>query len=111
MPIASAPIPAQSHGTRLTAASPSPTSRRIERMLRSVFPRTVRGTDMQERITAETPNVPASTAIAAPTPSPATRRPPSAGPASLSARGRLIWLSEFACVRISRSTRSGTIAP
>jgi hypothetical protein len=27
-------------------------------MLRSVFPRTVRGTDMQERITAETPNVP-----------------------------------------------------
>ena len=80
-------------------------------MLRSVAPSAARGTAIRERIAAETKNVPASTASAAPAPSPATRTPPSAGPPSLSASGRLSWLSEFAWVSTSRSTSSGTIAP
>ena len=47
---------------------------------------------------------------AQPGPTAATRKPPSIGPTSRVATGRMNWSSELACVRSSSGTRSGMIA-
>ena len=59
---------------------------------------------------AETANVAALSANAQPTPTPAIRKPPSAGPASRSASGRTNWSSELACGSSEAGSTSGTIA-
>ena len=59
---------------------------------------------------AETANVAALRANAQPTPTPAMRKPPSAGPASRRATGRMNWSSEFACGSSEAGSTSGTIA-
>ena len=53
---------------------------------------------------------PRSSAKAQPTPTPAMRKPPSAGPARRRATGRMNWSSEFACGSSEAGRTSGTIA-
>ena len=60
--------------------------------------------------TAETRNVIASSANAAPAPTAPTSTPPTAGPASRSASGRTSWSSALACASSSAGRSSGTIA-
>ena len=59
---------------------------------------------------AETANVAALSAKAQPTPTPSMRKPPSAGPASRRATGRMNWSSELACGSSEAGRTSGTIA-
>src|SRR5918996_57883 len=97
---------AQSHARARTKARPSRTSRSTDAPAES---RSSGRGRMRKIAVAETRKVPASRRNASPGPIVATIQPPSAGPTSMNASGRMNWSSELACRSRSRGTIWGTI--